>query len=258
MEQMKNSVVIHPEYRFLKDYIESIPTRFESLTKILYKDRNVIKMDETNGLKLVIKSYGRIFLTNRIRYSFFHPSKAERAYTYGTKLLEKGFKTPQPVAYIEEFDNGLLSNSYFISLYTDSLPLSKVMPTDEMEITKALTAYTYDLHQSGIYHMDYSRGNILCKKMDDGYQFSLIDNNRMRFGRFSFSDRLKNFRRLGLSKRQLVTVAREYARLDNKNERDTTQALMAYVAEHEERHIMKKRAKEIVGNVFDRISHQAG
>ena len=255
---MRVSVVIHPEYRFLQDYIESIPTRFELLTKILYKDRNVIKLDETNGLKLVIKSYGRIYLTNRIRYSYFHASKAERAFTYGTKLLEKGFKTPQPVAYIEEFDNGLLRNSYFVSLYTDFQPLSKMMPTDEMEITKALAAYTFDLHKSGIYHMDYSRGNILCKKGEDGYQFSLIDNNRMRFGQFSFKDRLKNFRRLGLSKRQLVTVAREYARLENRNERETTETLMAYVAEHEERHIMKKRAKEIVGNVFERISHQAG
>ena len=255
---MRVSVVVHPDFHFLEDYINQIPARFKDLTEVLYKDRNVIKTDEVDGIKLVIKSYGRIYLTNRIRYSFFYPSKAERAYVYGNKLSENGFNTPQPIAYIECHENGLLRDSYFISLYTDFKPLSKVMADDELGITKALAAFTFRLHQAGIYHMDYSMGNILCKKEGDEYQFSLIDNNRMRFGTFSFAQRLKNFRRLGFSNKQLVTVAREYSALEKTNDRETAQELFKYVRLHEERHIIKKRAKQFVANAFDRPNHGIG
>jgi hypothetical protein len=132
------------------------------------------------------------------------------------------------------------------------------MPQNELEVTRALAEFTFQLHQAGIYHMDYSMGNILAKKEAEGYHFSLIDNNRMRFGTFDFSERLKNFRRLGLSKRQLVTVAKEYARLEQRNEKETAQELFKHVKLHEEKHVMKKRAKKLVFNVFNRPSHQAG
>src|SRR5687768_3476705 len=124
---MRTSITIHPKYNFLKEYIEQIPLTFESLPNVLYRDRNVIKTDEVSNVKLVIKSYGRIYLTNRIRYSFFYPSKAERAYSNGLRLLDEGFQTPAPVAFIECSKGGLITQSYFISLYTDFKPLATII-----------------------------------------------------------------------------------------------------------------------------------
>jgi Lipopolysaccharide kinase (Kdo/WaaP) family len=243
---MKIVSVVHPRYSFLKEYIEQLPKQFDGLSEVLYHDRNIIKADEVTGLKLVIKSYGRIYLTNKIRYSFFYPSKAERAYSYGLKLLEKGFYTPQPIAFIECYQDSLLTNSYFISEFTDFMPLASVIKSEDDLLIKELTQFTHRLHSEGIYHMDFSAGNILCKKENGQYKFALIDNNRMRFGRFSYSLRLKNFQRLGLSDVQLVTVAREYSRLENANERQTIEKLFRIVRKHEKKHVLKKRAKKLV------------
>lgn len=251
---MRTLVVIHPEFNFLREYIEQLPQRFESLNEVLYKDRNVIKADEVSSLKVVIKSYRRIYLTNRIRYSFFYPSKAERAYTYGLELLKKGFFTPQPVAFVECYENGLLAQSYFVSLYSDFVPLSSMIAEDEDLLMTDLAQFTYRLHQQGIYHRDFSKGNVLFKKQGDRFQFALIDNNRMRFGKFSYSRRLKNFRRLGLSDAQLIRVAKEYARLERSDETRTIERLFQLVRKHHERNVLKKRAKKMVLNFGNRLA----
>jgi hypothetical protein len=240
---MKTSIVVHPKYNFLKEYIEQIPNQFDDLQNVLYNQRNVIKSDEVLGTKLVIKSYRRIYLPNRIRYSFFYPSKAERAYSYGLQLLSKGFTTPHPIAYIERSKFGLLTKSYFISEYTDYQPLFSVQPDHENELIKELAKYTFNLHRSGIYHIDYSSGNILFKRSQGHFEFSLIDNNRMKFGNFGYSDRLKNFLRLKLSNVQLIEIAQEYARLEKRDEMKTIERLFRYVRLHREKNSIKKLTK---------------
>lgn len=251
---MKTTVTVNPKYSFLKEYIEQIPVRFEELPDVLYKDRNVIKADQVSNVKLVIKSYHRIYLTNRIRYSYFYASKAKRAFQYGLELLKKGFLTPEPIAFIECFEYGLLTRSYFISLHTDFTPLASIISHDQELLMKDLARYTYQLHRHGIYHMDYSSGNILCKKQNGHFQFSLIDNNRMKFGRFSYSRRLKNFRRLGLSDTQLIDVAKEYSRLEKTDESETIKQIFRYVDTHKERHLLRKQAKKLVFSVGHRLS----
>lgn len=246
--KMRTSVVINPKYDFLRDYIEQIPKRFESLTEVLYKDRNVIKSDEVSNLKLVIKSYHRIYLTNRIRYSFFHPSKAKRAFNNGLRLIKEGFLTPDPVAFIECFEHGLLKNSYFICLLTDFTKLSEHLAMGDGQLIEDLAAYTFKLHSSGIYHGDYSNGNILCKKIGDHYQFSLVDNNRMAFGRFSYTRRLKNFRLLGLSHEQLVSVASQYARPENRDRNEAIELVVKSEQQHSQRRQLRKQLKRIVLN----------
>ncbi len=246
--KMRTSIIINPKYDFLKDYIEEVPQRFEALTDVLYDVRNVIKTDEVGGIKLVIKSYHRIYLTNRIRYTFFHPSKAKRAFDHGIQLIQNGFLTPDPVAYIESYEYGLLSRSFFICLYTDFTLLSSHLTDYDPELMKDLAKFTFDLHHHGIYHMDYSNGNILCKKENGHFKFSLIDNNRMKFGKFSYSRRLKNFRRLGLTETQLTEVAREYSRLEKRDEKEAVELLVRYVRRHTQRRRLKKNAKRIVRN----------
>jgi hypothetical protein len=245
---MRTSIVLNPKYDFLKDYIEQVPERFEALTDVLYNVRNVIKTDEIDGLRLVIKSYHRIYLTNRIRYTFFHPSKAKRAFNHGIRLIQNGFLTPDPVAYIESYEYGLLSRSFFICLFTDFTLLSSHLANNEPGLMKDLAKFTFDLHHHGIYHMDYSNGNILCKKENGHFKFSLIDNNRMKFGVFSYSRRLKNFRLLGLTEGQLTEVAKEYSRLEKRDEKEAAELLVRYVRRHTQRRQLKKNAKRLVRN----------
>jgi len=247
---MKTSIVIHPKYNFLKEYIEQIPQTFDGLKEVLYNPRNVIKADEVSKIRLVIKSYRRIYLPNRIRYSFFYPSKAERAYLYGLELLSKGFITPHPIGFIERFEHGVLTESYFISEYSDYKPLAQIQPEDEKVVMKELAKYTFELHSKGIYHLDYSKGNILFKKHNGLFEFALIDNNRMKFGKFGYSYRLKNFRQLGLSNVQLIEIAEEYSRLEKSDELETIERLFRYVRIHRAKDSTKKWAKQKLQKVI--------
>jgi hypothetical protein len=133
-------------------------------------------------------------------------------------------------------------------MYTDFTKLSSFLQDAGDQLMKDLAAFTFNLHQRGIYHMDYSNGNILAKKAADHYEFALIDNNRMKFGNFSYSRRLKNFRLLGLSQNQLAAVARAYARLENSDEEDAVQRVVQSERRHTERRNLRRHAKKFVLN----------
>ena len=152
-------VIVAPEYNFLRDYIEDIPGKFNSIGTVLHAKRNTIKEDCVKGTRLVIKSFGGIYLANRIRYTYFYPSKAERAFENAKILLQKGFNTPRPIAYIEITRNGLIDQMYFICEFTDFQPLNVIIGTSTEKILPLLLEiahHTFRLHQNNIYHIDYS------------------------------------------------------------------------------------------------------
>jgi hypothetical protein len=213
-------VVLNPKFEHLRQYIEEIPGRMESRGEVLEAGRNLIKQDRVAGVHLVIKQYRRIYLPNKIRYSYFYPSKAQRAYDYGQILLSNGFKTPVPIAYIEVRQNTLIQASYFICEYTSLTTLTavvqqKVVPPGNLMVE--LARFTYSLHQKELYHIDYSVGNILYQTTGERIEFALIDNNRMKFGPVSFKEGIRNLVRLGLPVSQLTLLAEEYTRLRNVN-----------------------------------------
>jgi hypothetical protein len=214
-------IVINPDYEYLRKYIETVPEKIDSLGKVIDFRRNLLREDEVANTRLVIKLYRRIYLPNKIRYTFFGASKAKRAYDYANILLERGFNTPTPIAYIEVLRYGLYSKSYFISEYTD-LPSVESVKRDLLlsspELIEELASLTYQLHKKRIYHVDFNIGNILFKRNEEGFEFSLIDNNRMDFGRVSFKKGIKNTTKLGLPSEQLTALVKAYARLWAKQE----------------------------------------
>ncbi len=243
---MMMKVIVHPDYRHLEDYVREIPDRFHSLGKVIHQDRNVLRRDEIADTSLVIKSYGRIYLPNRIRYTYFYPSKAQRAFDYANVLLENGFLTPRPIAYVECFDKGLLTNSYFISEYTDFQPLKTIRTLnayDQSELLEELATFTFRLHQSHIYHGDYSIGNILYKKVNGRFEFSLVDNNRMKFGPISFLRGIRTMGRLGLPAEQLVAVGKMYGRLWNVDEIIVMERLFHYQKSVRSTYLLKQSGK---------------
>jgi len=60
---------------------------------------------------------------------------------------------------------------------------------------------------------DHSPGNTLIKINDDGYDFYLVDLNRMEFKTLNFETRIKNFSRLTPKKEMVAVMANEYAKL---------------------------------------------
>lgn len=246
---MNRKIVIDPDYRYLEDYIRGIPDNFDNLGNVIHDDRNVLRRDEVRNVDVVIKSFRRIYLPNKIRYTYFYPSKAQRAFDYGRILLENGFHTPKPIAYIECTTNMLLTSSYFISEYIDFEPLKTIreLPAHEQEeLLREFAEFTYRLHLSHIYHGDYSVGNILFKKIGGRYEFSLVDNNRMNFGPVSFERGIRTMGRLGLPAEQLVAIGKMYGRLSKVDEIVVMERLFHYQKNMRNSNNLKRSGKQLL------------
>ena len=209
-------LVVNPAYIHLRDWIKEIPSIFPNQGETIYKARNELKVLDTDYGKIVVKSFRIPHIINRFAYSFLRLSKAERSYNYSLEILKRGFQTPQPIAYLELFKAGLISESYYISGYTDYLLMrnftfTKKLTEEDIEILKAFARFTADLHVKKIYHSDYSPGNILYKKEVDNIHFVLVDVNRVQFRKVTEAMAYKSFSRLDFSIEMLEITAREYA-----------------------------------------------
>jgi len=210
------NLVVNPEYNHLSDWIKEIPSFFTNKGDLLYKARNELKAFDSDFGKIVVKSFKIPHIINRFAYTFLRLSKAERSYSYSLEITKRGFKTTQPIAYIELFKTGLLSESYYVSTHTDYLLMrnfsfDKKLTEEDAGILRAFACYTALLHEKEIYHTDYSNGNILYKKENENICFKLIDLNRVKFKKVSEKMSYKAFHRLNLSIEMLEIVAKEYA-----------------------------------------------
>ena len=89
-------------------------------------------------------------------------------------------------------------------------------------------------------HLDYSPGNILWDKDEQGYHFAVVDINRMRFGKVDMADGCAALRRLWGPKRFIELIARSYAAArgfdPDEAVRLTMQARTAFWTRYSRRH----------------------
>lgn len=204
-------------YAPLENQFNHIDRLFIADKTTIHKARNELKIIQLGHLQTVVKSFKVPHLLNRLIYTFFRASKAHKSYHNALKLQALGILTPQPIALIEYFSAGLLEKSFFVSEHfaydcTIRTPLLEDV-ADRDAIFKRFAAYTYDLHQKGVWHLDYSPGNILIKKTSTGYDFAIVDINRMVFRPITPLQGCENFNKLWASNEQLAIMGREYARL---------------------------------------------
>lgn len=215
----KMKCTINPKFSELTPFIKDFYLRFSESSDVLQNARNetkVVSLGQSDyAERVVIKSFKVPNAFNRVIYSFLRKSKARRSYEYS--LLLNSY-APEPVAYIEESKAGLIKNSYFIcSLFDYDFELFDVINDaefpDRVNIYKAFALFTHHLHEMGIYHEDYSWKNILVKRVQKGYEFKVVDLNRMSFGKLSLKRRMRAFARLSLNDLDIEIIASEYANI---------------------------------------------
>lgn len=179
-------IILNPKYEALRGYLTQLETHFEQEGKEIHSGRNVIRTLEVNGLTLCVKRYAQPGLTRRLQQAIYKKSKGQKAYLRPMLLRERGFESPESVAYVS-YRRGLLhSTTYFVCLHSnyrhsmEQLPLLPLKERDE--VTKAFARYAAHLHADGFLHRDFSSSNILYDKIGDRYHFSLIDTNSLRCG----------------------------------------------------------------------------
>lgn len=204
--------------------IEEIRSYFLNATQTIYEGRNSLKMISYGESNLIVKAFKIPHIINKIAYTFFRDSKAKKSYKHSVKIVEF---TPEPIGYVEYFKFGLLSDSYYLCKeypynFTIREPLVKEGFKNKEQIFRAFAAFTYDLHNYNIEHLDYSPGNILIKEIDNGYEFKIIDVNRMRFKRLTDIERLENFAKLWAKDEDLKLIIESYAKLIDMNQDEAT------------------------------------
>lgn len=211
---------INEEFSELKEFALGIPKTFDRIGEIIQDHRNVIKKVATPQGTFVIKNFKGMYFFNRLAYSIFRKSKAERSYLYALLLRDKGILTPPPVAWIDCYRWGFLTHSYYISMHYPNKTLSetfKLLDVNDYDaknnLYKRLASFTLTLHRLDIYHDDFTFGNILVIETPDHLSFALVDLNRILFRKVSYRYGLQNFSKLGVPKEELNTLIREYAEL---------------------------------------------
>ena len=244
-------VTIHPAYSGKANLIGSVPERFSLLGPAIHAKRNTLIKVEVDGWVWIIKSYRKPHLLNRYIYSLFRPSKAHRAYEHAMQLEEMQIPTPAPVAYLEVVRFNALQESYFISLfcpYSHNFFEICDKPIEEVShFLRCFTRFAFYLHERGVLHHDFSRGNILFEPDEEGYRFPLIDINRMEFRVLSPKERLRNFGRLRATPDQYAFMAKEYALLSGLDESFCLEQMLSSDAADRRRVEKNQRLKQWLG-----------
>ena len=225
--------IIHPEYIHLTTFIINLPNSFDNKGKLLYKVRNEVRLIDVDGIKVVVKKFKVPHFVNRIAYTYFRKSKARRSYEYSQELIANGFGAAQPIAYTEYFRGGLLTNSYYVSLFCEYGRDFNEFRVREIEgreqILRDFAQFTARIHEAGIRHLDYGGGNILFEETPSGTHFCLIDVNRLEKGKVDIKKGCENFKLLYMKGNAFRFLITEYANARNFDVEECVALIYPYI-----------------------------
>lgn len=241
---------IQPKFEAKEKTLDGIIEHFDTKGKLFGKAaRNSIKLFPFENLTLNVKSFKIPNFINQVVYHYFRKSKAERSFIYACKLLKMGIGTPEPIAYYEFIEGGLFKKSFYLSKHLEAdltyrdLCHNLNYP-DHEEILRAFTRFTYKLHENNVEFLDHSPGNTLIKKVEKGYDFYLVDLNRMNFKVMDFETRICNFARLTKHRSMIKTMSDEYAKISGEDFETVYELMWNATQEFQEKFQRKKRLKK--------------
>lgn len=207
---------INPKYSDISQYLFSIPKLFVSDTSasVMHENRNVVKYLPEKDI--VVKRFIKVSLFNRLMYSFVRKSKAERSMLNAQKLLKLGIGTPEPVAFIEIRQNLIIRDLYYACRYCSWNKMDDVfynkIDSDNVERANACVDFIVSIHKRGVLHFDLNPKNIFYKLDASGYNFKLIDLNRMAFhSGYHKRAALNNLTRMTEDKEIFEFIVKRYA-----------------------------------------------
>ena len=208
--------------------------------EIIYAKRNTLRRYN----HFISKQFATPSLWRGIIYGWFCPSKAKRSFEYAHRL---DTLTPQPIAYREVRYCGVLRESWYVCQkseckYTfNDLIHNKTFPNREL-ILQAIGRFTAELYLRGVFHQDYSGGNILFN--EDGSKIEIIDLNRIKFySKMPLKKGLQLFERLNIDKEALSILGATFAQplgLDKD-----------FVIDYIIQHRWRKHVKQGITNLYE-------
>lgn len=198
-------------------WIIDVHRNFEQLGTVLRSKRNIIRLvNGPDGNAYVIKRYKEPNLIQKIGYSFFRKSKAERAFAFARYLKSNDIKTPFPVAYVEVYKGCFLKTCYFISTYLqgESCWSMNDDAVPNAQLSRSLALFLVRMHEVGFMHGDTNLSNFAYTETETGYEISTCDINRSQIKECSSQqDCLKNLMRLSHEVPTVTRIVTDYANL---------------------------------------------
>lgn len=236
---------LNDRYLIYKNFLLNIRDNFKNSSQSIHKARNELKIISENNCQLVVKSFKVPNIFRRIYYTYFRDSKAKKSYEYSLKI---GSFTPDPIGFIEFYENSFLADSYFLAKkfdydFTIREPLLDDNFIEKEKVFKAFAKFTFELHEENILHNDYSPGNILIKEDSGNYLLKIVDINRMEFKKLSMDERLNNFSMLWAKDEDLKVIIKEYAKLANIPEKESLKKALYFSEKLKNFKNMKKMLK---------------
>lgn len=180
----------------------------------IYRGRNNLFRVMLDGKPFIVKDFKHPHFLNRYVYTTIRKSKAARSYANALRILSLGFNTPAPAAYFEMRKKGELYYSFYLceELCNASEMRNWEDKKDADTLLRAFALEILRLHRNGVFHRDFTPGNILYVTPGKGiYNFYLIDLNRMKFGIRKFRKQIRMFRAINLKPAETERLARLYA-----------------------------------------------
>lgn len=172
----------------IRRFIRSIPDIFDTGGDALHDARNTIKEFATGSTttpRAVVKKFKPLDTFKSVVYTCFRTTKAFRAYHNALELRARGISTPQPLAYLERRERGLVKDCYYVTAPTALRPIRDGLWTPEgydPVMARDFARFTARLHAHGVLHHDLNSTNVLYSgDAATGYDFQVIDINRMDF-----------------------------------------------------------------------------
>ena len=183
--------------------------------RTVYEGRNKVIACKTDSEEVNIKIFRKPGILKSIIYGWLRPTKARRSFNHSLRLLDAGIATPQPLAFIDVYSPlHTLGRSYYVSeQLVDEWKEIRYMEErpDYRAMVEALGKWVAGVHLKGVLVKDLSPGNILFRITPQGYEFCMVDVNRMGF---DCRDRRRQLYRAGWlmnSEQSSVDFARHYA-----------------------------------------------
>ena len=214
---------IREPYRAYGSRLSALPRRPHDDGITLHSGRNLIHtatLSEpgSESIEVAVKAFRVPSRAKGLVYAHLRPSKARRSMAHAERLLALGIGTPDPVACIEYEHAGSLRESYYVCRYWPSdVDLTGLLYKGDATgqktdlLLEELARFTLLQHDNGVLHLDYNPGNILVRSKGNGFDFALIDLNRLRFRTLDADDRISALVRLTTVVDYLRIIGRQYA-----------------------------------------------
>lgn len=244
---MSYKLQYNENFKNFRDVLLKIKSIFLQNSKTIHLARNELKVIEIEGIQTVVKAFRVPNFINQFVYAYIRKSKAYKAFHNATKLQKLQVSTPEAIGYIEFFELGLLKESFFISKeFKYDFTIAHIrddQPEYKEKVLQDFAKFTYYIHTKGVWHVDYSGGNILIKKEDEKYIFSLVDINRMKFRQITQYEGLENFNKLWFNEDDLTTIAKTYSKLAKLDEDKAISEILKHDKKLKDKVLLKRKLK---------------